>query len=59
MASNRSRMTFEEFTQVAMSVIDRALEASRVSENQLLLKSYGNIGTPQLLPQGAGRFKKS
>jgi len=51
-------MTFEEFTQVAMSVIDRALEASRVSENQLLLKSYGNIGTPQLLPQGAGRSKK-
>jgi hypothetical protein len=34
MADNRSRMTFEEFTQSAMNVIDRALEASRASENE-------------------------
>lgn len=49
MADNRSRMTFEEFTQAAMSVIDRALEASRASENELLKKSHTR--TSQLLLQ--------
>jgi len=36
MATNRSSMTFEDFTQSMMYVIDRALEASRQSEHRLM-----------------------
>jgi len=54
MADNRSRMTFEEFTQSAMTVIDRALEASRASEKELVQKSHMVDRTSQQLPRIEG-----
>ncbi len=39
MADSRSPVTFEDFTQSMMRVIDRALDANRASENQLMRNS--------------------
>jgi hypothetical protein len=50
MVDNGSRMTFEEFTQLAMSVVDRALETSRAAERELMRRSQVVIWTPQQLP---------
>jgi len=47
MANNYTRMTFEEFTQSMMGVIDRALEASRAMENQLMRNSCTLNWAPQ------------
>jgi hypothetical protein len=44
MANERTTMTFEEFIQSTMNVIDRALAASRASENQLMRTSQALVG---------------
>ena len=58
MTDSPSRMTFEEFTQSAMSVIDRALEAGRASENELMLNSRRNIVAAQKSSGIEGESKK-
>jgi hypothetical protein len=57
MANDRSAMTFEEFIQSTMIVIDRALAAHRASENQLMRTSEALVGNWRQLPQIEGAPK--
>ena len=47
MADGNVRMSFEEFTQSMMGVIDRALETSRALENQQMRNSSTLAWAPQ------------
>lgn len=51
MTSDRTTMTFEEFIQSTISVVDRVLEASRASENELMRSSHVAVGSWWQLPQ--------
>jgi hypothetical protein len=57
MTNDRSTMTFEEFIQSTMRVIDRALAASRASENQIMRTSEAPVGNWRQLPQIEGAPK--
>ena len=50
MATDCSTMTFEEFIQSTMSVVDRVLTANRASENRLMLGSQALGGKWRQLP---------
>jgi hypothetical protein len=54
MTNDRSAMTFEEFIQSTMRVIDRALAASRASENLMMRTSEATVGNWRQLPQMPG-----
>ena len=54
MTNDRSTMTFEEFIQSTMRVIDRALAASRASENQIMRTSEAPVGNWRQLSQIEG-----
>jgi hypothetical protein len=54
MTNDHSTMTFEEFIQSTMRVIDRALAASRASENQIMRTSEATVGNWRQLPQIEG-----
>jgi hypothetical protein len=45
MTNDRSTMTFEEFIQSTMRVVDRTLAASRASENQMMRTSEAAVGS--------------
>jgi len=50
MESDRSTMTFEEFIQSTMQLVDRVLAESRASENQLMNRSQALVGNWGQLP---------
>jgi hypothetical protein len=54
MTNDHSTMTFEEFIQSTMRVIDRVLAASRASENQMMRISETRVGNWRQLPQIEG-----
>jgi hypothetical protein len=54
MTNDHSTMTFEEFIQSTMRVIDRCLAASRASENQMMRISETTVGNWRKLPQIEG-----
>ena len=58
MSDKHARMTFEEFTQSMMGVIDRALEASRAVENQLMRNSCTLNWAPQPVARIEGGSSK-
>jgi hypothetical protein len=57
MTSDGSTMTFEEFIQSTMRVIDRALAASRASEHQMMRTSDAPVGNWRQLPRIEGSPK--
>jgi hypothetical protein len=57
MTNDYTTMTFEEFIQSTMSVVDRVLAASRASENQIMSTSQALAENWRQLPQIEGAPK--
>jgi len=58
MANDHSTMTFEEFIQSTMHLVDRVLAESRASENQLMNRSQALVGNWGQLPPTARTRKE-